>query len=128
MNRQILDAGKNPHVEKPSAVEREDGAATLALAREKGLRTGGAPDTFLGGGIQTCRKLIDDGWIAEPVAATAFMVGHGPEGWHPNPDFFYQKGGGPMFDMGPYYLTTLVNLLGPIRRITASTRISFPER
>lgn len=128
MNRQILDAGKNPHVEKPFAVEREDGAATLALAREKGLRTGGAPDTFLGGGIQTCRKLIDDGWIAEPVAATAFMAGHGPEGWHPNPDFFYQKGGGPMFDMGPYYLTTLVNLLGPIRRITASTRISFPER
>ena len=83
---------------------------------------------FLGGGIQTCRKLIDDGWIGEPVAAAAFMVGHGHEGWHPNPDFYYKFGGGPMFGMGPYYLIALVSLLGPVRRVTGSTRASFLQR
>jgi predicted dehydrogenase len=89
---------------------------------------GCAPDTFLGGGIQTCRKLIDDGQIGEPVAATAFMTCHGHENWHPGPAFYYQRGGGPMLDMGPYYLTALVNLVGPIRRVTGSTRITFAER
>ncbi len=128
VNQQILEAGKHAHTEKPFAVEKADGLAVLKLAEEKGLRTGGAPDTFLGGGIQTCRKLIDDGWIGEPVAVTAFLAGHGPEGWHPNPDFFYQAGGGPMFDMGPYYLTALVSLLGPVSRVTGSARISFPQR
>jgi predicted dehydrogenase len=72
--------------------------------------------------------LIDDGWIGQPVAAAAFMMGHGPESWHPNPAFFYQRGAGPLFDMGPYYITALVTLLGPIRRVTASTRISQAER
>ena len=86
------------------------------------------PTPVLGGGIQTCRKLIDDGWIGEPVAAAAFMAGHGHEGWHPNPDFYYKVGGGPMFDIGPYYLTALVSLLGPVRRVTGSTRASFPQR
>lgn len=128
VNQQILEAGKHPHVEKPFAVERDDGARILALASERGLRTGGAPDTFLGGGIQTCRKLIDDGAIGELVAATAFMAGHGPESWHPSPDFYYQKGGGPMFDMGPYYLTALVVLVGPIVRVAGTARISFEER
>lgn len=128
VNEQILAAGKHAHTEKPFAVEKADGEKVLALAKEKGLRTGGAPDTFLGGGIQTCRKLIDDCWIGEPVAATAFMAGHGPEGWHPNPDFFYKVGGGPMFDMGPYYLTALVSLLGPVSRVTGSARISFDQR
>jgi predicted dehydrogenase len=128
VNRQILEAGKHAHTEKPFAVQQADGKATLDLAREKGLRTGGAPDTFLGGGLQTCRKLIDDGWIGEPVAATAFMAGRGPEGWHPNPDFFYKAGGGPMFDMGPYYLTALVSLLGAVRRVTGSARASFDQR
>ena len=123
-----LEAGKNVHEEKPFALTREDGQKLLATAKEKGLLIGCAPDTFLGGGLQTCRKLIDDGWIGEPVAATAFMLGHGPEAWHPNPDFFYQVGGGPMFDMGPYYLTALVTLLGPVKRVTGSARISFPER
>ena len=123
-----LAAGKHVYTEKPLATRRTDGAATLALAREKGLRVGGAPDTFLGGGLQTCRKLIDDGVIGEPVAAVAFMTGHGPEGWHPDPEFFYKPGAGPMFDMGPYYLTALISLLGPIARVTGSARISFPER
>jgi predicted dehydrogenase len=121
-------AGKNVHEEKPFALTREDGQKLLAAAKEKGVRIGCAPDTFLGGGLQTCRKIIDDGWIGKPVAATAFMLGHGPEAWHPNPDFFYKVGGGPMFDMGPYYLTALVHLLGPVKRVTGSAQISFPER
>ena len=128
VNLLAIEAGKNAHCEKPFAVSREDGLRVLEAAQEKGVLVGGAPDTFLGGGIQTCRKLIDDGWIGEPVAATAFMAGHGHESWHPNPDFYYQVGGGPLFDMGPYYLTALVNLLGPVRRVTGSTRISFSER
>lgn len=123
-----LEAGKCAYNEKPLAVTREQGQKLLAAAEAKGLLLGGAPDTFLGGGIQTCRKLIDDGQIGEPVAATAFMMSHGHESWHPDPDFYYQPGGGPMFDMGPYYLTALVNLIGPIRRVTGSTRITFPER
>jgi predicted dehydrogenase len=123
-----LAAGKHVYTEKPLATRRADGAATLALAREKGLRVGSAPDTFLGGGLQTCRKLIDDGAIGEPVAAVAFMTGHGPEGWHPDPEFFYKPGAGPMSNMGPYYLTALVSLLGPIARVTGSARSSFPER
>jgi predicted dehydrogenase len=123
-----LEGGKAVYNEKPLAIEREDARRMLELASAKGLRIGCAPDTFLGGGLQTCRKLIDDGWIGEPVAATAFMLGHGPESWHPDPDFFYQRGAGPMFDMGPYYLTALTTLLGPVRRVTGSARISFPER
>ncbi len=124
----IIEAGKSVHSEKPLAVSRADGEAILAAASRNGVRVGCAPDTFLGGGLQTCRKLIDDGVIGEPVAATAFMLGRGPESWHPNPEFFYKVGAGPMFDMGPYYLTALVSLLGGVRRTTASTRISFPER
>ncbi|OPX23302.1 MAG: oxidoreductase [Candidatus Latescibacteria bacterium 4484_107] len=128
VNLRAIEAGKHVHCEKPFAIERAEGRKVLEAAREKGVLVGGAPDTFLGGGIQTCRKLLDDGWIGEPIAAVAFMAGHGPESWHPAPDFFYQKGGGPMFDMGPYYLTALINLLGPVKRVTGSTRISFPER
>ncbi|HOZ49492.1 MAG TPA: Gfo/Idh/MocA family oxidoreductase, partial [Candidatus Hydrogenedentes bacterium] len=112
-----LNAGKSVYGEKPLAVTREDGEAMLTLAKEKKLLVGSAPDTFLGGGIQTCRKLIDDGWIGEPVAATAFMLCHGHESWHPDPEFYYKVGGGPMFDMGPYYLTALVSLLGPVKRV-----------
>ncbi len=123
-----LQADKSVHNEKPLAVSREDGMQLLKLARERGLRVGCAPDTFLGGGLQTCRKLIDDGWIGEPVAATAFMLCHGHESWHPDPDFYYQPGGGPMFDMGPYYLTALVHLMGPVRRVTGSAQTTFPER
>ncbi|MBN1640836.1 MAG: Gfo/Idh/MocA family oxidoreductase [Anaerolineae bacterium] len=123
-----LRAGKSVYNEKPLAISRADGAEMLRLAEERGLRVGGAPDTFLGGGIQTCRKLIDDGWIGEPVAATAFMMGHGHESWHPDPEFYYKLGGGPMFDMGPYYLTALISLVGAVRRVTGMTRITFPER
>ena len=124
----VLEAGKSLYNEKPLAITREEAQGMLRLAREKGVLIGGAPDTFLGGGHQTCRKLIDDGWIGEPVAAAGFMLGHGHETWHPDPAFYYKPGGGPMFDMGPYYLTDLVMLMGPVRRVTGSTRITFPER
>lgn len=123
-----LESGKHVYSEKPLAVTREEGRQVLATAEAKNLLVGSAPDTFLGGGIQTCRKLIDDGWIGDPVSATAFMMNHGHERWHPNPDFYYQEGGGPMFDMGPYYLTALVTLMGPIERVTGSAKITFPER
>jgi len=126
--RQALEAGKHVYNEKPLAIEVAEGRQLLELARAGKLMVGGAPDTFLGAGIQTCRKLLDDGAIGEPVAAMAFMTCHGHESWHPDPEFYYKKGGGPMFDMGPYYLTALVSLLGPVKRVTGSARVSFPER
>ncbi|GAC1645718.1 MAG: Gfo/Idh/MocA family oxidoreductase [Ktedonobacteraceae bacterium] len=125
---QTIHAGKSVYSEKPLALNRHQGQDILAAAQAHGVRVGGAPDTFLGAGIQTCRKLIDDGEIGEPIAAAAFMLSHGPESWHPDPDFYYQPGAGPLFDMGPYYLTTFVNLIGPVRRVTASARTTFPER
>lgn len=123
-----IESGKHVHSEKPLSISRKDGQAILVAAERNGVRVGCAPDTFLGGGLQTCRRLIDSGAIGEPVAATAFMLGHGPEAWHPNPSFFYKNGAGPMFDMGPYYLTALVHLLGPVARVSGSARASFPER
>jgi len=123
-----VEAGKSVHNEKPLTLTREQGRRLLDAASARGLRVGGAPDTFLGGGLQTCRKLIDDGEIGDPIGATAFMLCHGHESWHPNPDYYYQPGAGPMFDMGPYYLTALATLMGPVRRVTGSARITFPER
>ena len=123
-----LEAGKSVYNEKPLAMSRAEGQRMLALAREKGLLVGGAPDTFLGAGLQTVRELIDGGAIGEVVGANAFMMSRGHEHWHPNPVFYYKAGGGPLFDMGPYYLTALVALLGPVRRITGATRISRPTR
>jgi len=123
-----LEAGKHVYNEKPLAVTREEGRQVIGEAKKKGLRVGCAPDTFLGAGQQTCRKLIEDGALGEPIGATAFMMCPGHESWHPNPDFYYQPGAGPMFDMGPYYLTALVNLIGPIRRVCSSARITYAER
>jgi len=128
INLKALNAGKNVHCEKPFALTRDDGKKVLKLAKEKGLFVGCAPDTFLGGGIQTCRKIIDDGEIGKPVAGTAFMMCHGHESWHPNPGFYYLKGGGPLFDMGPYYITALVNLIGPVKRVCALSATPFKER
>ena len=123
-----LQANKSIYSEKPLATSRADGEAILQTARAKGLFVGCAPDTFLGGGLQTCIKLINDGAIGTPVAAIAFVLNHGMEHWHPDPYFFYQPGAGPLFDLGPYYLTALVAMLGPIRRVSSSTAISFAER
>jgi predicted dehydrogenase len=128
-NLAIIEAGKHVYSEKPLAITREDGQRILAAAAAKGVRVGCAPDTVLGGGIQTCRKMIDEGWIGEPIAATGFMAyQRGPDLWHPNPWIFFQKGAGPMLDMGPYYLTTLVTLMGGMKRVTAMGRASFPVR
>jgi predicted dehydrogenase len=123
-----LAAGKSVYNEKPLAMSRADGLQMLATAKERGLRVGGAPDTFLGAGLQTCRELIDAGAIGTPVGANAFMMSRGHEHWHPNPVFYYKPGGGPLFDMGPYYLTALVSLLGPVRRVSGATRITRAQR
>ncbi len=128
VSRQALLAGKHVYSEKPLGASLEEGRALVKLAREKGLMIGGAPDTFLGAGIQTCRKLIDDGYIGRPIAASAFMMGCGPDSWHPDPAFFYRYGGGPMLDMGPYYVTALTYLMGPVESVVGMTSKSFPER
>ena len=123
-----IEAGKHVYSEKPLALNCAEGQAVVEAARRRGVRLGAAPDTFLGGGIQTCRKLIDEGAIGEPVAAAAFMLSPGHESWHPAPAFYYQAGGGPMLDMGPYYVTALVNLMGPVARVSGMTRTTFAER
>lgn len=123
-----LEAGKSAYNEKPLAIEREDGKRLLETAAAKGLHVGAAPDTFLGGGLQTVRQLLDEGAIGEPVAVTAMMMGHGMEAWHPDPYFFFQPGAGPLFDVGVYYVTALTALLGPFQEVAALARASFPER
>jgi predicted dehydrogenase len=123
-----IEAGKHTYAEKPLGIDRDEGRKLLEFAKSKGRRIGCAPDTFMGAGIQTARKLIDDGAIGKPVAFTAFMMGRGHESWHSNPQFYYEKGGGPMFDMGPYYLTALLNLLGPVKRIGGMAGIQIPDR
>lgn len=128
VSRAILQAGKHVYLEKPLAIELEDGRALIQLAEDLGLRVGCAPDTFLGAGQQTCRRLIDQDAIGRVVAGTAFMLSPGVERWHPNPGFYYLKGGGPVLDMAPYYLTALVNLLGPVRQVSAITGRAMNER
>ena len=123
-----LKAGKHVYVEKPLAVTREDGQAILSEAKKRKLLVGCAPDTFLGSGLQTARKAIDDGLIGRPVAFTALMMCPGHEHWHPSPEFYYEVGGGPMLDMGPYYLTALLNCLGPVKRLTGLASVAIPER
>jgi predicted dehydrogenase len=128
VNLQALQAGKHAYCEKPFSLTYEEGAKVVEEAQKRGLRVGCAPDTVLGGGIQTCRKLIDDGAIGSPTAATANMLCPGHESWHPAPEFYYQPGGGPLFDMGPYYLTSLVTMFGPIEKVIALAKATFQER
>ena len=128
ISMQAIAAGKALYSEKPLATRRADGQTILEAAQRKNLRVGGAPDTFLGAGLQTCIQLINEGQIGTPIGATAFMANHGMEHWHPDPYFFYQPGAGPMFDVGPYYLTALIAMIGPVKRVTASMQTTFPER
>jgi predicted dehydrogenase len=122
------EAGKHVYSEKPLAIELADARRILDAARRNGRLVGCAPDTFLGAGYQTCRRLIDEGAIGVPVAAVGAMMYSGPEHWHPDPAFFYKHGAGPLFDMGPYYLTALVTLLGPVARVSAMARTTLAER
>ncbi len=124
----VIAAGKHIYSEKPFAVDLESAKQLRKSGQESGLRVGCAPDTFLGAGIQTARQQMDAGAIGSAVAGTAFMCGHGHESWHPNPAFYYDVGGGPMLDMGPYYVTALINILGPVRRVAGITTKTFEER
>jgi len=123
-----LDAGKHVYSEKPLATTLADGEAILTAARAKNLRVGCAPDTVLGAGYQEARTLIDAGAIGIPLTGLAAILSHGMEHWHPNPAFFFKAGGGPVFDMGPYYLSGLVTLLGPVSEVQAVGQIGFAER
>ena len=123
-----IEAGKHVYGEKPICISFDDSLELLALATKADTRVGCAPDTFLGAGIQTSREIIDSGAIGTPIGATAFFTTPGHERWHPSPEFYYKIGGGPILDMGPYYLTALVNLIGPAKSVSGSARITYPHR
>jgi predicted dehydrogenase len=124
----IIDAGKHVWSEKPLAAELESACAVVDAAAAAGVRVGCAPDTFLGGSIQTSVKLVDDGWIGRPLSAVAFVSEPGYEHFHPEVESFYARGAGPVLDLGPYYLTALVAMLGPVSRVTAFAGTGFAER
>jgi predicted dehydrogenase len=128
ISRAVIEAGKHVYAEKPLATNLVDGKELVGAAAAKGLRVGCAPDTVLGGGIQSARAAIDRGAIGRPLIGIASVLSHGMEAWHPNPAFFYQHGGGPVFDVGPYHITALVTLLGPIVRVSALGQKGFPRR
>ncbi|MEJ1993122.1 MAG: Gfo/Idh/MocA family oxidoreductase [Maritimibacter sp.] len=128
VSKRVLEAGKHVYSEKPFVLTLEEGEALRELAAKKGLRVGSAPDTFFGASHQLARATIDAGKIGKVIGGTAHIMGHGMEAWHPNPDFFFQPGGGPVLDMGPYYVTNLVQLLGPVRAVSAMTAASFATR
>lgn len=128
VTKQALLHGKHVYSEKPLAVDMDEASELVALAENSGLLLGGAPDTFMGAGIQTARRLIDSGMIGEVVGANCAMVCHGHESWHPDPEFYYKRGGGPMMDMGPYYMTALVQLLGEAEGVMGMTKKSFNQR
>jgi predicted dehydrogenase len=128
ITKRILEAGKHAYSEKPLVLTLEQGTTLRDLAKAKGLSVGCAPDTFLGGAHQQARAILDEGTIGEITTGNAAIQAHGPESWHPSPEFFYQPGAGPVMDMGPYYIATLINLLGPVKRVGALTSSAEPER
>jgi predicted dehydrogenase len=125
---QALAAGKHVYSEKPLGISLAEARKLVEAAKSAGKRVGSAPDTFLGGAHQTARAAIDAGVIGDVVAGACYMMVPGHEIWHPNPDFYYQPGGGPMLDMGPYYLTCLVNMLGPVKSVTGSAKAAYAQR
>jgi predicted dehydrogenase len=128
VSRQIITAGKHVYSEKPLAARFTEAQALMLAAAGRGVHVGCAPDTFLGAAHQACRRAIDAGGIGRPVAGAAAVLSHGMEHWHPNPEFFFKRGGGPILDVGPYYITQLVNLLGPVARVTAQASLVSPNR
>ncbi|MEX0853384.1 MAG: Gfo/Idh/MocA family oxidoreductase [Bauldia sp.] len=128
VSRSILSAGKHCYSEKPLTLTASDAKKLVAEADTRGLKLGGAPDTFLGAGMQTARRLLDKGTIGKVVGGTAQVLSHGMEHWHPNPAFFFQPGAGPVFDIGVYYITALVSLLGGVKSVAAMAAKGFAER
>ncbi len=128
ISERALAAGKHVFTEKPLAVTAAEGRRLVEAAAGRGLAIGSAPDTFLGAAGRLARRLMKAGAIGRPVTGTAFMMGRGMEHWHPDPGFYYQPGAGPVMDMGPYYLTMLVNLMGPVRRVQAVATSGQSER
>ena len=128
VSKQILDAGKHVYSEKPFVLSVAEGLDLKKRAEKKGLRIGSAPDTFLGGAHQLARDIIDSGKLGRITSGTCHVMNHGMEHWHPNPDFFFQPGGGPILDLGPYYLANLIQLIGPVKQVAALTTIPFKER
>ena len=128
VSKQALDAGKHVYSEKPLTLSLADARTLQKLAGKKKLAVAAAPDTFLGGAHQQARKAIDDGLIGKVASGTAHIMGPGMEQWHPNPDFFFQPGGGPILDMGPYYIANLVNLIGPVKRVAALSGMAHKQR
>ena len=128
VSRKILQAGKHVYSEKPLTLSLDDGKTLRDLAKSRGLSVGCAPDTFLGGTHQQARAVLDEGRIGTVTAGGAAVLNHGMEHWHPNPDFFFLPGAGPMLDLGPYYVANLINLLGPVRRVGALTSSASATR
>lgn len=128
ITKRILEAGKNAYSEKPLVLSLEEGKALKTLAENRGLRVGAAPDTFLGGAHQLARATIDAGKIGQVIGGTCHVMSHGMEHWHPNPDFFFQPGAGPVLDLGPYYITNLIQLVGSVRAVSAMSAASFATR
>ena len=128
VSRQALEAGKHIYSEKPYVLRMNEADTLAELAEQKGLRIGSAPDTFLGGAHQTARSLIDTGSIGAVTGGTCHVMSYGMEHWHPNPDFFFRPGGGPVLDLGPYYITNLVQLIGPVRAVTAMSGAASQTR
>ena len=128
VTRRILEAGKHAYSEKPLVLTLDEGKELRDLAAAKNLRVGSAPDTFLGGAHQLARAAIDEGKIGRIIGGTAHVMSHGMEHWHPNPDFFFLPGAGPVLDLGPYYVTNLIQLIGPVARVTGIANASWPER
>jgi predicted dehydrogenase len=123
-----LSAGKHAYSEKPFVLTLEEGMAVRKAADDRNLRVGSAPDTFLGGAHQQARQIIDSGKLGKIMSGTTHVMSRGMEHWHPNPDFFFQVGAGPVLDIGPYYVTDLIHLIGPVKRVTAFTGSARAER